>query len=56
MSGSIWLAVAVEAAEDLGEVGLGIDHIEFAGLNQGGDQAPLDDALVGTGEQGSSCD
>ena len=33
MSGSIWLAVAVEAAEDLGEVGLGIDHIEFAGLN-----------------------
>jgi hypothetical protein len=39
MRGSIWLAVAVQAAEDVGEGCLGIDRIEFAGLNQGGDQA-----------------
>jgi hypothetical protein len=54
MSGSIWLAVAVEAAEDVGEVGLGIwgsTALSFAGLNRG-DQALLDAALVGAGGQG----
>jgi hypothetical protein len=40
-----------EAAEDVGEIGLGIDHVELAGLDERGDDAPVDAALVGAGEQ-----
>jgi hypothetical protein len=40
-----------EAAGDVGEIGLGVDRVELAGLDQRGDHAPLDAALVGAGEQ-----
>ena len=38
-----------EAAEDVGEIGLGIDRIELTGLNQRGNHAPVNAALVGAG-------
>jgi hypothetical protein len=41
-----------EAAEDIGEIGLGIDRVELAGLDQRGDHAPVHAALIGAGEQG----
>ncbi len=41
-----------EAAEDVGEIGLGFDGVELAGLDQRGDHAPVDAALIGAGEQG----
>jgi hypothetical protein len=40
-----------EAAEDVGEVAVGVDRIELAGLDQRGDDAPVDAALIGAGEQ-----
>jgi hypothetical protein len=40
-----------EAAEDVGEIGLGVDRVELAGLDQRGDDAPVDAALIGAGEQ-----
>ena len=54
MSWAIWLAgVAVdEPGEGRGKVGVGIDHVELAGLDQRGDNAPVDAALIGAGEEG----
>ena len=40
-----------EAGQDVGEIGLGIDGVELAGLDQRSDDAPVDTALVGAGEQ-----
>ena len=52
MSWSTWLAgVAVdEPAEGAGQVGLRIDRVELAGLDQRGDDAPVDAALIAAGE------
>jgi hypothetical protein len=41
-----------EAGQDVGDVGLRIDGVEFAGLDQRSDHAPVHPALVGAGEEG----
>jgi hypothetical protein len=44
--------VAVDQpGEGGGQVGLRVDGVELAGLDQRGDDAPVDTALVGAGEQ-----
>ena len=44
--------VAVDKpGQDVGEIDLGIDGVELRGLDQRGDHAPVDAALVGAGEQ-----
>ena len=40
-----------EALEDVGEVGVGIDAVQFAGFDQRGDDGPVLGALVGAGEE-----
>ena len=40
-----------EAGEDVGEIGFGIDVVEFAGLDERGEDRPMLAAAVGAGEQ-----
>jgi len=40
-----------QAGEGAGEIGLRVDRIELAGLDERRDDAPVDAALVGAGEQ-----
>ena len=40
-----------EPGQDVGEVGVGVDGVVLRGLDQRGDHAPMDAALVGAGEQ-----
>ena len=40
-----------DTGEDIGEVGLGIDAVEFAGLDQRCDDGPMFAAPVGAGEE-----
>ena len=40
-----------ETAQDVGEIGLGIDGVDFAGLNQRSDDAPMNAAAVMAGEE-----
>jgi hypothetical protein len=42
---------ADNADNDVGEVGLRIDVVEFAGLNQGGEDGPVLGAAIGAGEE-----
>ena len=53
MSWSIWLGgMSVDqAGEGTGEISLRVDRIELAGLDERRDDAPVDAALVGAGEQ-----
>ena len=41
-----------DAGDDVGEVGLRIDAVELAGLDQRGDDGPVLAAAVGAGEEG----
>jgi hypothetical protein len=41
-----------ETFEDVGQVGVRVEVVELAGLDQGGDDGPVLAATVGTGEQG----
>ena len=40
-----------EAVEDVGEPGLGIDGVEFAGLDERSDGAPVNAAAIVTGKE-----
>ena len=42
---------ADDAVDDVGEVGLGIDVVELAGLDQRGDRRPVLAAAVGAGKE-----
>jgi hypothetical protein len=42
----------LDARDGVGEVGLGVDAIQFAGLDQRGDGRPVFGAAVGAGEEG----
>ena len=45
-----------EAGEDVGEIGFGIDVVQFAGLDEGGEDRPVLAAAIGAGEERSSFD
>ena len=45
--------VVDEAGEHVGKVGLWLDGVQLAGLDQGGQHGPLPAAVVGAGEQGA---
>jgi hypothetical protein len=40
-----------QPGQDIFEIGLGIDGVEFAALDQGGEDGPVVGAVVGAGEQ-----
>jgi hypothetical protein len=40
-----------EPVEDVGEISLGIDVVQFAGLNEGREDRPMLAAAIGAGEQ-----
>ena len=43
--------VGGDAFEDIAEVGVGIDAVELAGLDQRGEDRPVFSAFVGAGEE-----